>query len=94
MEAFFLLEKDDISRFHQLDCEETWYFHEGCGLKITVLRNGKKEELLLGLNTEQGCRAMAVIPAGAVFAAENLNKERYTFLSYVTAPAFQYEGFT
>lgn len=29
---YFLLDRDDISHFHQIDCEELWYFHEGCGL--------------------------------------------------------------
>ena len=34
-----------------------------------------------------------MIPAGAVFAAENLSPEGFTFLSCATAPAFRYEGF-
>ena len=24
---YFLLEKDEISHFHKIDCEEIWYFH-------------------------------------------------------------------
>lgn len=90
---FFLLEKDEISHFHQIDCDEIWYYHEGCGLRITVLMNGEKEELLLGPDTDGGQRVMAVIPAGAVFAAENLYTTGYTFLSCATTPAFTYEGF-
>ena len=27
---FFLLETNDISHFHQIDCDEIWYHHEGC----------------------------------------------------------------
>ena len=26
---YFLLEGHDISHFHQIDCDEIWYHHEG-----------------------------------------------------------------
>ena len=70
---YFMLCRNDISHFHQIDCDEIWYYHEGCGLKITVLQGGKCETLLLGADPAVGQRAMAVIPAGAVFAAENID---------------------
>ena len=90
---YFMLCGGDISHFHQIDCDEIWYYHEGCGLKITVLQGGKCETLLLGADPAAGQRAMAVIPAGAVFAAENIDPAGYTFLSCATTPAFSYEGF-
>ena len=90
---YFLLDQKEISHFHQIDCDEIWYYHEGCGLKITVLQDGKRETLLLGSDWEAGQRAMAVIPKGAIFAAENIDPAGYTFLSCATAPAFRYEGF-
>ena len=37
---YFLLEGEDISHFHQIDCDEIWYHHEGCALKITMLIDG------------------------------------------------------
>ena len=88
---YFLLEGAERSHFHQIDCDELWYFHEGCGLKITVLFRGARSELLLG--TGEGQRACVLLPAGAVFGAENLDKAGFTFLSCATAPAFRYEGF-
>ena len=90
---YFLLDGEESSHFHQLDCDEIWYYHEGCGMKITVLRDGNREEFLLGKDLENGERVMAVIPKGSIFAAENLNKEGYTLVSCVTVPAFTYEGF-
>ena len=90
---FFLLESDEISHFHQIDCEEIWYFHEGCGMKITVIANHKTEEMLLGNDIKNGENAMVAIPAGAIFAATNLDPAGYTFVSCVTTPKFQYEGF-
>ena len=90
---YFLLEADEISHFHQIDCEEIWYFHEGCGMQITVITDDGMEERLLGNNIQNGENAMVVIPEGAIFAAINLDPDGYTFVSCVTAPKFQYEGF-
>ena len=90
---YFLLDRDEISHFHEIDCDEIWYYHEGCGMRITVLINGEKEEYLLGSETENGQRAMAVIPKGGIFAAENLDSGGYTFVSCVTTPGFSYSGF-
>ena len=90
---YFLLDGQEISHFHQIDCDEIWYYHEGCGLRITVLDHGKQKVLHLGMDAGCGQAAMVLIPAGAVFAAENLDKNSYTFLSCATTPAFRYAGF-
>ena len=90
---YFLLDRDEVSHFHEIDCDEIWYYHEGCGMRITVLINGEKEEYLLGSETENGQRAMAVIAKGGIFAAENLDSGGYTFVSCVTTPGFSYSGF-
>ena len=88
---YFLLEGDDISHFHQIDCYEIWYHHEGCGLKITMIIDGKVSECIIGPG--EGQEAMAVIPKGAIFAAENLDKGGYCFMSCATTPKFTYDGF-
>ena len=90
---YFLLDRGEVSRFHVIDCDEIWYFHEGCGMKITALADGSKEEYLLGNDVERGERAMVVVPKGRVFGAENLDPERYSFVSCMTAPKFSYDGF-
>ena len=90
---YFLLDKAEISHFHQIDCDEIWYFHEGCGMKITMLTENGKEELILGNDVANGQHAMILIPKGAIFAAENLDRESFTFVSCATTPSFTYEGF-
>ncbi len=92
---FFLLNEKEISHFHQIDCDEIWYYHEGCGLKITVLNpeTGECRKALLGKDLNKGQSFMAFIPAGAIFASENLDKEGYCFVSCATTPKFSYEGF-
>lgn len=90
---YFLLEGAEVSHFHRIDCDELWYFHEGCGMRVTMIDpEGRVSRVELGLG--EGQRAMAVIPEGVVFAAENLDAAGYTFVSCATAPRFRYEGFT
>ncbi len=91
---YFLLDKEEISHFHLIDCDEIWYFHEGCGMKITVIDDeGKKKEFQLGNDTEKGEKAMVVINKGWIFGAENLDKNSYSFVSCVTTPEYRDEGF-
>ena len=90
---YFLLDRSDISRFHRIDCDELWYFHEGCGLVITVAHRSGISRLYLGNDIQKGQRAMVLIPKGSAFAAENLDPEGYSFISCATAPRFSYEGF-
>ncbi|MBR2577466.1 MAG: cupin domain-containing protein, partial [Erysipelotrichaceae bacterium] len=90
---YFLLDSGEISHFHEIDCDEIWYYHEGCGMKITVLYNGEMKQYLLGKETNKNEKAMVVISAGAVFGAENLDPEGFTFVSCATTPNFTYEGF-
>ena len=58
-----------------------------------MLCDGCKEELLLGPDCACGQQAMVRIPKNAIFSAENLTADGYTFVSCVTAPKFRYEGF-
>ena len=91
---YFLLDKDDISHFHRIDCDEVWYYHEGCGIKVTMIYEGKMSELLLGSGFSPEENMMVILPKGSIFAAENLYKKVYTFMSCMTAPKFSYEGFS
>lgn len=90
---YFLLEKDEISHFHQIDCEEIWFYHEGCGMKITVITKEGIAEYIISNKTDSNDNVMVVIPKGAIFAAQNLDPSGYTFVSCVTTPKFSYEGF-
>ena len=90
---YFLLDRGEISHFHEIDCDELWFYHAGCGMRVILLGSGARRELLLGPEMENGHHAMAVIPAGTVFAAENLETDGFTFISCVTTPQFTYQGF-
>ena len=90
---YYLLGAGESSRFHQIDCDEIWFYHEGCGMMITVLNpDGGKEQYLLGKNTEKGERAMVTVKKGSIFAARNLDENGYTFVSCMTVPKFSLDG--
>lgn len=91
---YFLLKGEEISHLHVIDCDEVWYYHEGCGMEIVCVDpKGRVERIPLGPDPEKGQRMMTAIPAGVIFGARNLDPKGYTFVSCATAPRFTYEGF-
>lgn len=91
---YFLLSENDISHMHVIDCDEIWYYHEGCGMRITLIdQEGNITYEDLGMDINHNQKAMVVIPKGVMFVAENLDKTSYTFVSCATTPQFQYQGF-
>ena len=90
---YYLLDKDEISHFHVLDCQEAWFFHEGCGMKITVISDNKIKHLYLGNDINNNQSPFVLLEKGEIFAAENIDKSSYTFVSCITVPKFTYEGY-
>ena len=46
---YYLLGGADISAFHEIDCDELWYYHEGTGMRLYVLKkDGRLVQHLLG----------------------------------------------
>ena len=91
---YFLLDRGEVSQFHEIDCDEIWFFHEGCGMKITILSpDGEVSHVYLGNDVGKGQRAMVIVPKGSIFSAVNLDDSGYSFVSCVTAPKFSYDGF-
>lgn len=89
---YFLLDGKELSHFHVIDCDEIWYYHEGCGMNIICIDpDGTLHTEKLGMNT--GEQPMVVIKAGTYFAAENNDENGYTFVSCATTPQFTYDGF-
>ena len=90
---YYLLGRADISAFHEIDCDELWYYHEGTGMRLYVLKkDGSLVQHLLGRWLSQGALPMVRLEAGDIFAAENLEQDGYTLISCMTAPKFRYEG--
>ena len=89
--SYFLLAGSENLRFQSFDCDEVWYFHEGCGMRLTVLgADGTVRAFELGVGG--AAMPMVLIPKGQIFAAENIDSAGYSFISCMTIPALETAG--
>lgn len=89
--SYFLLAGSENLRFQSFDCDEVWYFHEGCGMRLTVLAaDGTVRTFELGVGG--AAMPMVLIPKGQIFAAENVDSAGYSFISCMTIPALEPAG--
>ena len=89
--SYFLLAGSENLRFQSFDCDEVWYFHEGCGMRLTVLgADGTVRTFELGVGG--AAMPMVLIPRGQIFAAENVDSAGYSFISCMTIPALETAG--
>ena len=89
--SYFLLAGSENLRFQSFDCDEVWYFHEGCGMRLTALAaDGTVRTFELGVGG--AAMPMVLIPKGQIFAAENVDSAGYSFISCMTIPALETAG--
>lgn len=89
--SYFLLAGSENLRFQSFDCDEVWYFHEGCGMRLTaLLADGAVRIFELGVGG--AAMPMVLIPKGQIFAAENIDPAGYSFISCMTVPALETAG--
>jgi predicted cupin superfamily sugar epimerase len=88
---YFLLGAGERSHWHRIDAVETWLFHAGAPLTLSVVEGGEVTNHRLGVDLAAGERPQAVVPQGAWQSAETLGD--FTLVSCVVTPGFQFEGF-
>jgi len=92
---YFLLEGEQLSRFHQLTADEIWFFHYGSTLLIHQIdSNGDLSVQKLGMNLSAGEHAQLLIPAGTIFASEMEDKNSFALVSCMVSPGFEFKDFT
>jgi hypothetical protein len=90
---YYLLQVDEVSHWHRVDAVETWAWHAGAPLALSISENGIDAHAIhLGPDLRAGQRPLAVVPAHAWQAAESLGA--WTLVSCVVAPGFDFAGFT
>lgn len=89
---YYLLEGDQFSHWHRVDAAEIWLWHAGAPLALTTSPDGHDAEArILGPELAQGQHPQIVIPAHSWQTAASLG--RYTLVSCVVAPGFEFSGF-
>lgn len=85
----YLLVGTDVSRFHRIDADEVWHFHEGDPLTLYTLRaDAKAESECLHPGNPQ-----LVVKRGDWFGAALDDVDSYCLISCTVAPGFEFSGF-
>ncbi len=91
---YFLLDGNQISRFHRLKSDELWHFYDGSGISIYIISDtGDLSNVILGKEIGRGEVFQAAIPAGCWFAAELIDKNSFALVGCTVAPGFDFEDF-
>ncbi len=91
---YFLLEGNQVSKFHRLKSDEQWHFYDGSKIVIYVIdEGGKLNKILLGRNIEKGESLQTVIKHNSWFAAELSDKISFAIIGCTVAPGFDFNDF-
>ena len=91
---YFLLEGEQLSRFHQLTADEIWFFHYGSAILIhSINEAGALSTQKLGMNLEAGEQPSLLIPAKTIFGSEMLDKNSFALMSCMVSPGFEFADF-
>lgn len=78
---YFLLDGEQVSRFHRLRSDELWHHYAGCALDLHVIRpGGAYERERVGRDVLAGEAPQAVISAGAWFGATLSDRRSFALL--------------
>ena len=88
----FLLQAGEASAWHRIDATEIWHFAAGDPLVLTLSADGHDAEARhLGMDLTKGQCLHIVVPPDCWQTAETLG--RWTLVSCIVAPAFDFSGF-
>jgi predicted cupin superfamily sugar epimerase len=92
---YFLLAAGERSHWHRVDAAETWHWHAGAPLVLSIAhRTGpaaRIEHIRLGQDLAGDERPQATVPAHVWQSAESLGD--WTLLGCTVAPGFLFDGF-
>lgn len=88
----FLLPGGAASRWHRVDADELWFFHEGAPLELLVGESPTQLRAERLGPVAAGQLPQRAVPAGAWQAARSLGD--FTLVSCSVAPEFRFDGFS
>lgn len=87
----FLLPAGVVSRWHRVDADELWHFHEGAPLQLLVAESSTAIVAQRLGPVAAGQLPQRAVPAHAWQAARSLGD--YTLVGCTVAPGFDFAGF-
>jgi predicted cupin superfamily sugar epimerase len=89
---YFLLQAGERSHWHRVDAVETWHWHAGAPLVLSISEDGKTvRDIRLGPDIAGGQRPQGIVPTGAWQAAVSTGE--WTLVGCTVAPGFEFSGF-
>lgn len=85
---YFLLCRDNISRFHKVSHDEIWNFYEGAPLNLICFGGRAVREKTIG----PGCRGYTAVVKGGTYQAAQSTGE-YSLMGCTVAPGFDFNDF-
>lgn len=89
---YYLLEQQQLSRWHVVDADEIWHFYGGAPLELLAYDPATrrlKRQALQAAGTE--ARPVGIIPSGVWQAARSLGE--YSLVGCTVSPGFEFSGF-
>lgn len=91
---YFLLEGEQISKFHRLKSDEQWHFYDGCAVNIYIINEqGELSMVRLGKEISNNEVFQTVIKGNHWFAAELIDKSSFCLVGCVVSPGFEFSDF-
>lgn len=91
---YFLVTDSNISRFHRIQSDECWYFHEGSPLRIhSIHADGSHTYHDLGLDLTDQETPFHVVEANTIFGSLLRDEKGYALVSCAVAPGFSFDDF-
>jgi hypothetical protein len=91
---YFLLEGNQVSKFHRLKSDEIWHFYDGSPIKIyIIIPAGNLQEKILGKDLDNGELPQLVIEKGSWFGAKVVEKKSFSFIGCTVSPGFDFDDF-
>lgn len=90
---YFLLTSENPSKFHRIQSDELWFFHEGSPLTVHVLDEEGYHPYPLGPAELPGHQPFLLVKAGQIFGSTVEEQNAYSLVSCVVAPGFDFRDF-
>jgi predicted cupin superfamily sugar epimerase len=88
---YFLLAAGEFSRWHRVQSDEIWHFHEGDAIELLLFNGSGLQRMRLGPVSRE-TRPTVIVPAGTWQAARTTGA--YTLGACTVGPGFEFADFS
>ncbi len=90
---YFLLTTESVSKFHRLQSDEIWHYHQGGAARIHIISpEGEYYSKVIGVDIGNEQSLQVIIPRNSWFAAEVVEGD-FILVGCTVAPGFEFEDF-